>query len=370
MPGTVRPIPGPLRIASNPIVDRREELARAVVAIQFERWPALYARYGEAGRERCVEDVGFHLLYLAEAVASDSPALFREYVAWVKILFAGIGIPDEELGESLEILRDVVAVRVDPATAARAHACVEEGLSALPGLPREAPPFVQPDAPLGALARSYVDALLAGDRRRAAALVTEATAAGATVPDLYLHVFQPALREIGRLWQTRAITVAHEHFATAATQAIMGQLYPAIFAAERRGLSMVATCVGGEQHEIGIRMVADFFEMAGWDSHYLGANTPASSIVHALRERNAQILAVSATITAHVGRVAALVAAVRAEPWERPPQVLVGGYPFNLVPDLWRTVGADAFAPGAQEAVAIAERLIGPAVPDRAAGVA
>ncbi|WP_051140488.1 cobalamin B12-binding domain-containing protein [Azospirillum brasilense] len=189
------------------------------------------------------------------------------------------------------------------------------------------------------------------------------------MPDLYLHVFQPALREIGRLWQTRAITVAHEHFATAATQAIMGQLYPAIFAAERRGLSMVATCVGGEQHEIGIRMVADFFEMAGWDSHYLGANTPADSVVRSVRERGARVLAVSATITAHVGRVAALIAAVRAEPGE-PPHVLVGGYPFNLVPDLWKTVGADAFAPGAEEAVAIAERLIRPVAPDLAAGVA
>ncbi|MNW13168.1 hypothetical protein D3C71_2110430 [compost metagenome] len=50
--------------------------------------------------------------------------------------------------------------------------------------------------------------------------------------------------------------------------------------------------------------------------------------------------------------------------------MLVGGYPFNLVPDLWRTVGADAFAPGAEEAIAIAEGLIGPAAPDRAAGVA
>ncbi|GAA4259228.1 cobalamin B12-binding domain protein [Azospirillum formosense] len=369
MPGTVRPVPTPLRIASNPIVDRREELARAIVAIQFERWPALYARYGEGGRERCVEDVGFHLLYLAEAVASDSPALFREYVAWVKILFAGIGIPDEELGESLEILRDVVAGRVEHITAARVRACVGEGLTALPGLPREVPPFVRSDAPLGALARSYLDALLAGDRRRAAVLVMEAAAAGARVPDLYLHVFQPALREIGRLWQTRVITVAHEHFATAATQAIMGQLYPAIFAAERRGLTMVATCVSGEQHEIGIRMVADFFEMAGWDSHYLGANTPADSVARLVRERGAHVLAVSATITAHVGRVAALIAAVRAEPGE-PPHVLVGGYPFNLVPDLWRTVGADAFAPSAEEAVVIAERLTGPAVPDRAAGVA
>ena len=42
---------------------------------------------------------------------------------------------------------------------------------------------------------------------------------------------------------------------------------------------MVATCIGGELHEIGIRMVADFFEMEGWDTYYLGANTPADAVV-------------------------------------------------------------------------------------------
>jgi len=343
--------------STNPIAERREDLARAVVAMQFERWPALYARYGEAGRGKCVEDVGYHLLYLSEAVAADSPALFREYIAWVRVLFANIGIPVQELGESLEILRDVIVTCVDDITAERVRACIGAALKALPGMSTDVPAFVQPDAPFGAIAQTYLDTLLKGDRHGATALVLDRVEGGMAVGDVYLHVFQPVLREVGRLWQTGAISVAHEHFATAATQAVMAQLYPRIFTTERRGRSMVATCVSGELHEIGIRMVADFFEMAGWDTYYLGANTPARSIVRAIVERDAQVLAVSATITAHIGMVTDLIAAVRAELGERPVRVLVGGYPFNLVPDLWKTVGADASAASAADAVALAGRL-------------
>ena len=39
-------------------------------------------------------------------------------------------------------------------------------------------------------------------------------------------------------------------------------------------------------------------------------------------------------------------------------KIIVGGYPFTISPDLWRQTGADAFAPSAAEAVAIAEALV------------
>lgn len=346
-----------MRPAANPIAERRDELARAVVDIQFARWPDLYARYGEAGREKCVEDLRFHVLYLAEAVAADSPSLFREYVAWAKILFTNLGLPVEELGQSLEILRDVVVARVGGDIADRVSACVDAAVAALPALPVEIAPFIHADAPFGDLARAYLDALLRGDRRTATELVLGRVEEGMTVRDAYLHVFQPVLREVGRLWQTGAITVAHEHFATAATQAAMSMLYPRIFGAERNGRSLVATCVSGEMHEIGIRMVADLFEMGGWDTYYLGANTPARSIVRAVEERGASVLAISATITAHIGAVTDLIAGVRQELGGRRLGILVGGYPFNLVPDLWRKVGADGFAAGADEALAVAAGL-------------
>ena len=153
------------------------------------------------------------------------------------------------------------------------------------------------------------------------------------------------------------VSVAQEHYCTAATQLIMSQLYPHIFATERIGRRLVATCVGGELHEIGIRMVADFFEMEGWDTYYLGANTPTESVVQTVVERSADILGVSATIAFHTSAVADLIANVRASE-VGDVKILVGGYPFNIAPDLWRQVGADGCARDAQEAVELANRLV------------
>ncbi|WP_051341047.1 cobalamin-dependent protein [Azospirillum halopraeferens] len=345
--------------SASSIQARRGDLARTVVDRLYERRPDLPDRYGPFGREKCVADIGYHLLYLSEAVAADSPALFREYVAWVKVLFAGLGIPWTDLEESLRILDDVLEDTIGGETARRARACIAAALQALPGAPDDLPPLIAPDAPHADLASAYLEALLEGDRRRAATLVVDRVEAGLPVRDVYLHVFQPAMREVGRLWQTGRISVAHEHFATAATQAVMGMLYPRIFSGHRIGRTLVATCISGEQHEIGIRMVADFFEMDGWDTYYVGANTPTPAILRTVRERRADVLAVSATITGHIGAVADLVRALRAEAAAPPPYVLVGGYPFNIDSDLWHKVGADAFAGAADEAVRIAGRLVG-----------
>jgi methanogenic corrinoid protein MtbC1 len=137
----------------------------------------------------------------------------------------------------------------------------------------------------------------------------------------------------------------------------MSQLYPRIFATARVGRCLVATCVGDELHEIGVRMVADLFEMAGWDSYYLGANTPVQGVLQALQERRADVLAISATLTMHVGQVRELIERVRATEVGRRTAILVGGYPFLLSPELWRRVTADGFAPDAEQAVQVANRL-------------
>ena len=103
-------------------------------------------------------------------------------------------------------------------------------------------------------------------------------------------------------------------------------------------------------------MVADFFEMDGWDTHYLGANMPPTSVVATARDWQADVLAISATMTFHISAVVDLIEKSRAVI----PHVklLVGGYPFNLDPDLWRRVGADGSAHDAEAAVAVANRLL------------
>ncbi|MDP1792909.1 MAG: cobalamin-dependent protein, partial [Acidimicrobiales bacterium] len=201
--------------------------------------------------------------------------------------------------------------------------------------------------------------LLRGDRPTASRLVLEAVAAGTPVRDVYLHVFQPSQYEIGRLWQTNRISVAQEHYCTAATQLVMSQLYEHVFSTVKNGRTMVATSVEGNLHELGIRMVADFFEMDGWDTYYLGANTPHDAVIAGVIERGAEVLAVSATLPTQVDSVHELIGAVRDEPACQDVRILVGGNPFSRDPELWRHVGANGSAVSALGAISLALELVG-----------
>ncbi|HEX9936148.1 MAG TPA: cobalamin-dependent protein [Longimicrobium sp.] len=204
-------------------------------------------------------------------------------------------------------------------------------------------------------ANRFLDAIVAGNRRRAFEVADAALAGGMDIRALYLDVFQPALRDVGRLWQQNRITVADEHLATAITQAAMARLYDRLFAsATGDGPSMVAACAEGERHEVGLRMVCDILELEGWDTVFLGAAVPTPDLVRLICERRPDVVALSASIAPNVGRVEAAIRAIRDGCGAAQPLIVVGGRPFAGDPGLAPRVGADITALDAAEA---AERL-------------
>ncbi len=203
--------------------------------------------------------------------------------------------------------------------------------------------------------RVYLDALRAGDRRQALAVVEEARGAGLGLSALYLDVFQPALREIGRLWQENEISVAEEHLATAITQIAMGRLYTEFcMATGRSGRTLLAACTETEKHEIGLRMICDLLELQGWDATYLGASVPPDSLVAMVLRDRPDVLALSASIAPHLPQLRSVIQAVRAATGEAVPYILVGGRPFLDDDTLAQQVGADAMA---RDTPAAVERL-------------
>jgi methanogenic corrinoid protein MtbC1 len=334
--------------------DQAGTLADAVVACEFGRHPGLRARYGVAGRAKSRQDAAYHFAHLADAVDADSPALFNDYIGWVKVLLQQFGVRTEDLDHHLGCMADVVREHMPTRVAASAVAMIEGARSALPTMPSTTTSFLDSGQRLSPLARDYVHALLGGYRQAASRLVFDAAEHGEPVRQLYLQVFQPALREIGRLWQMGKISVAQEHFCSIATQIVMPQLLLRVPAVDRCGRSVVVACVSGELHELGARMVGDFFEMAGWDTYLCGANTPNASIVQSLVERSADVLAVSATMGFHLHAVQNLIEMVRADPNCDRVRIMVGGRPFTVDPSLWQAVGADGTAADAEAAVMLA----------------
>lgn len=218
--------------------------------------------------------------------------------------------------------------------------------------------FLLPDQPFSSEAKSYLQNLLNGDRNQAALLIDELVEKQVSIADIYEHIFQATQYEVGALWQRNEITVAHEHYCTAATQLIMSRLYPKIFSGERNGLKMIACSVANELHEIGIRMVSDFFEMDGWDTYYLGSNIPEAELIKSIRENDANLLAISVTLPIHISRVESIIRNIRNSPDLKNLKIMTGGYPFRVIPGLTEKVGADATAINARQAIIKANEIV------------
>jgi MerR family transcriptional regulator, light-induced transcriptional regulator len=326
--------------------------------MEYARHPELVQSRGQIDREKSLQDADSHLSYLVQALALNNQTLFIDYIAWAKVMLAQRQVPAEDLAFQLERLAKVLRDRLPADSGTLAAGFVTAAVLAMPEMPSEMPTFLQEGEPLSPLAHQYLESLRRGERHLASRLVLDAVAAGMPVKEIYLHVFQPVQYEIGRLWQLNRISVAQEHYCSAATQLIMSQLYPYIFASAKNGHTLVATCVAGDLHEIGVRMVADFFEMDGWSTFYLGANTPHVGVIECVVDQHADVLAVSATISYHVESVRGLIQAVRQHPIAGQVKILVGGYPFGRDRELWRDVGADGTALNAEQAIALANRIV------------
>jgi len=183
-------------------------------------------------------------------------------------------------------------------------------------------------------ANEYLMFLLEGDSHSARQLIFDEVEGGFPVQRIYLEVFQWSQREIGHLWETNQINVADEHFSTATTQTIMAQLYPYITTTSQSEHKAIITCVSGELHEIGARMVADFLTMGGWHTYFLGANTPAESLIQKIQSTEPDLICISVTMTHHVPQLMDLVARIRSQVNDPKTKLLLGGRPFIVSPNL------------------------------------
>jgi MerR family transcriptional regulator, light-induced transcriptional regulator len=333
----------------------------------IESNPGLAARYQPLPACKWKDTLTSWTIELSAALTAGCPSIFARQIAWRRSAFIARGVPTDDLKLGLGALRTLVLAEVPEEDRATIDAFFKPALCAIDstseGCGQSESSSLCADTKMGQMGIKYLVAILEGDRFEASKLILEAAASGTPVHDLYTQVLCPAQTELGRMWEQAEIDVAEEHFATATTQMVMAQLYSFLDRRPRNGLTVVAATVTGNHHDIGIRMVADFFEMAGWKAVYLGQGVPPEELATSVVTFEADLLVLGACMHTQLQAIGDAVRMVRSLDEERRCKILVGGPGFAETGELWRTMGADAFAESAETAVAAAEQMMRAATP-------
>ncbi|MDX2184879.1 MAG: cobalamin-dependent protein [Gemmatimonadaceae bacterium] len=211
----------------------------------------------------------------------------------------------------------------------------------------------------GAVER-FVALLTGPDDAGAEHAVRDWLARGVLIETLYLDLFAPAAVRLGALWDEDACDFLQVTDALGRMHRVLHLLEPVWLTpapeATRVGRALMA-CPAGEQHTLGLFLVADFFARDGWDV-LVGPPLDRVGLLDAVTEQHIDVVGFSVGCTTRLPRLAHDIAHVRRASRNPHILVLVGGPPFVGDPTLVARVGADATAVSADGAPAIARALL------------
>ena len=207
---------------------------------------------------------------------------------------------------------------------------------------------------------AFLEFVLGADEDAPMRFVAQLVSRGVSVEALYLDLLAPTAVQLGTLWETDErdffeVTVA------------LGRVQRALRDAGQRGMPMqsgagvatqvLLTSLPGEQHTLGLSMVAEFFVRDGW-SVQVGAPATVDELSALVREGWLDVVGFSVTCESRLLTVRREIATARRISKNPNLVILVGGRTITEHPELVARVGADGYAPSAAGAPARARELL------------
>jgi DNA-binding transcriptional MerR regulator len=183
------------------------------------------------------------------------------------------------------------------------------------------------------LADTFLEHGLRGDSPAARHVVREAAALGLPLEVLFGEVLRPALRELGDRWGRGEVTVAQEKEVSEVARELVAELTLRHSGAEDdRGGGVVAACVAGELHELGLRMVCGLLRARGINLHFLGADVAPDFLTDAVVRLRPRAILLSVTGDEHLPALGDVVKALRQA--GSTPRLVAGGQAVARHPDV------------------------------------
>ncbi|MBN2505957.1 MAG: corrinoid protein [Verrucomicrobia bacterium] len=202
------------------------------------------------------------------------------------------------------------------------------------------------------------EAIINGDAKTARGMVERAVAEGADPVQLVHEHMVPAMNIVGQRFDCNEYFVPELLLSARAMKAALEILRPLLAkcGAEPAGRVVIGT-IKGDLHDIGKNLVAAMLEGGGFEVIDLGVNVPPEKFIATAKEKNANIIAMSALLTTTMPAMKTTIDALKEAGLREHVKVLIGGAPITR--KYADEIGADGYSENAPGAVSLAKTATG-----------
>ncbi|MDO9308610.1 MAG: cobalamin-dependent protein [Deltaproteobacteria bacterium] len=200
----------------------------------------------------------------------------------------------------------------------------------------------------------YNEAIMDTDRDRALMVVRDALDLGISPEEVVFRIVVPAIELMMKsISDNQGVSLAQHFMAAQIASEVVDEMVPRFRKAPEIIGRVVIGTSQGDFHGLGKRIVSGCLKAMMIEVSDLGLNVAPERFVDEALARDAQVIAISSMMV-HTARGENGCSRVRQllkeRGLEKQIRIAVGGAPYRFDPELYRTVGADAWAENGIEA--------------------
>lgn len=201
------------------------------------------------------------------------------------------------------------------------------------------------------------EAIITGRPDDAKDLAQKALQGGGEADKILNETLIPAINEVGEKFGRNEIFFPEMLVSAMAMKEALSVLRPVLVDKGIKPIGRVVLgTVQGDLHDIGKNLVGMLLEGAGFEVTDLGIDIPKELFIKATREKNPQLLALSALLTTTMPRMKEVIDILEREGLREQVKVIIGGAPVTQ--QYADEIGADGYAPDAASAASKARGIL------------
>ena len=205
--------------------------------------------------------------------------------------------------------------------------------------------------------KQIAENLIQGKAEKVKELVQKAVDEGEDVEKILNEALLAGMSVVGDKFKRNEFYVPEVLIAARAMKAGMEVIRPFLVEKNIKGEgTVVLGTVKGDLHDIGKNLVGMMLEGAGFEVVDLGVDIPAEKFIQVAKEKNADIIGLSALLTTTMPAMKDVISHVGSSNLQGKVKVMIGGAPVTQ--DYADEIGADGYAPDAASAVDKAKELL------------